>query len=540
MHIQACSLDADTKPGELCSDHSITDANAVASVDHKPQLNFYRHGINQSQDEQNIIPVPPINALPTELLILIFKFAHYLWWKTFFKKERADWPALWDKSIRKQMRSGYPEVLTHVCYFWRQVVFSSPTLWSYIDLFTLGQPPQFTLDRSSAFIARAQSHELTLRVRLRHGTHEPVSECTLINDFCSSIGPRLNSLRIDNNSPSDSITLFSSVIQATLPHTTPGILTKLDIKDHSVRTISNYSGNSDGLAGWLLPAPESFGVSQHLLDDIIHPIKILRLSGQFFPWTSPAYRGLVELHLQCTRPHYGHRPSVQVDQLREILLACPELRIFHINININEQSLPTALSPVPLPELEELNLRGLKRSLYDLLLPLLSPGQKPLQITFQTQRVIPSILYCSTLLSFFRRTNVTSLYIVNRLTSCQHLSLDLLLTESPINLHTLGLERFHIAGLEPSRLYYIRTLAPMQLNRLYLRKCIIDMDAVKNMAEIFPAQILKLHEPEFQCEPNNEVTQVREKICSMFPIVKWVRSTRGMELWDAWEMQYFD
>ncbi|KAF8699890.1 hypothetical protein RHS03_06725, partial [Rhizoctonia solani] len=481
-------------------------------------------------------PTPSINTLPTEVLILIFKFAHYLWWKG-FKREHADWPAAGGGSTRKQMSLGHPEVLTHVCYLWRQIVFSSPALWSYIDLFALNQSPQLSLDRSSAFVARAENHELTLRVRLHHGIHESLSDFASIKDFCSFIGPRIGALQIDNNSPNYSTTLLSSIIRASLPRTMPGVLTKLDINDHSVRTISNFTENSDGLAGWTLPTPENFDMSQHSLDNILRSIKVLRLSGQFFPWTSPAYRGLVELHLRCTRPQYGHRPSIRITQLREILLASPGLRVFYFNINIS-QDVTIALPPVPLPELEVINLRGLKRSLYDLLLPLLSPAQKPLQMTIQTQRVVPSTLYCFALISFFRRTNVTSLYVVNRLASYPQLPLDMLVLESPASLNTLGLERFHVTGPEPSR-RHSRPICRMKLNHLYLRKCAVDIYALENIAETFPIETLRFHDM-LESSYDRELTHVHSKISSMFPSVKWVRWNRAMEAWGAWETEYLD
>ncbi|KAG8729925.1 hypothetical protein FRC11_007718 [Ceratobasidium sp. 423] len=538
MHASASSR-AGPETLAICSNRAISDVNAEAR-DRKSELDPHYHEIDSFHNERNVLFIPPINSLPIEVLMRIFELAHYLWWKTLFKKERADWPTVWDRSIRKRMHSGYPEVLTHVCSLWRQIILSSPALWSHIDLFTLGHSPQLSMKRNFFFVTRAQNHPLILRVRLRHGIHEPVSECAAMADFCRSIAPRLSTLRIDNNAPSETTTLFSSIIQASLLHSTPRILTKLDIKDHNVRTISNYAGNIDGLTGWALPTAESLGISQHLLDDIVRPIKTLRLSSQFFPWTSPAYGGLVELHLLCTRPQYGHRPSIQVAQLREILLACPELRVLHINININEQDTQPALSPVPLNELEELSLRGLKRCLYDLLLPLLLPGQKPLQLTFQTPRDEPTILYCSALLAFIQRTNVASLYIVNRHISHQHLPLDVLLIQSPTNLVNLGLERFKITRLEPSQLGHPKTFPSMHLRHLCIRKCIINMGVFEKLAKNLPAQVLKLHEPEFDDGSDGAETQARERMSMIYRTVKWVRSTRGMELWDAWEVEYFD
>ncbi|KAH7332735.1 hypothetical protein B0J17DRAFT_771518 [Rhizoctonia solani] len=537
--------DEDSETGMVVAPMSMAPMSMVPmiikepSVDNRSGSTTHDDEVDPFQDENNAPPSSLINTLPAELLIRIFELAHYLWWKTFFKKERADWPAVWDRSIRKQMHLGHPEILTHVCSLWRQIIVSSSTLWSHIDIFTLGHSPQLSLRRSSAFVARAQKQALTLRVRLRHGMHEPVSECAGMCNFCSSIAPKLKTLRIDNNAPSESTSIFSSIIRASLPRATPGVLTKLDIKDHSVRSISNYGGNIDGLTGWALPTAENLGISQHSLDNIVCPIESLRLSGYFFPWTSPAYRGLVELHLLCTRPQYGHRPFIQVAQLREMLLACSKLRILHININITEDIQPP-LSPVTLNELEELNLRGLKRSLYDLLLPLLFPGRKPLQLTFQTPRDEPTILYCPALLAFFRRTNVTSLYIVNRHTSHQLLPLDVLLVDSPTNIHTLGFERFKIPVLESSQLDHLKALPRMQLSYLCVRKCMFHMGVLEKMAQIFQPVVLKHHELEFEDTLDGEGARAREEMDRVFPAVKWVRSTRGMELWDTWELEYFD
>ncbi|KAG8700311.1 hypothetical protein FRC11_013043, partial [Ceratobasidium sp. 423] len=214
--------------------------------------------------------------------------------------------------------------------------------------------------------------------------------------------------------------------------------------------------------------------------------------------------------------------------------------VFHININITGQDICPALAPVPLNNLEELSLRYLSPSLYNVLLPLLAPGPKPLQLTFQTQLEPAAPLYCPTILSFFQRTNVTSLYILNRSFFNQPLTIDQLLTESPIKLHTLGLERLSISELEPSQLDRIKLPPPMPLDRLYLRKCTIGTDALKKLAEILSVPLLKLHEPEFQGLASGGEMQVREKIDLMFPTVKWVRSSRDMEDWNALEVEYIE
>ncbi|KDN35083.1 hypothetical protein RSAG8_11865, partial [Rhizoctonia solani AG-8 WAC10335] len=420
-----------------------------------------------------------------------------------------------------------------------EIALSSSILWTQLELYTLGQSPQTFLNRCSTFVPRAQNRDLHLVVRFRHCEREPLSDCDAIKAFCSSISPRLRSLNIDNQAPNDT-TFATSIIKASLPYTTPGTLVRFFVKDYGTRTITNQQDNDDGLVGWELPSAEALGISQDVLDSIVHPVKTLQLRGQFFPWTSPAYHGLTELHLLCTRPKHGHRPFVHVSQLREILLACPELRMFHVNINITGQVTHPALAPIPLNKLEELSLRGLSRGLYDTLLPLLAPGPKPLQFTFQTEPETTAPLYCSTILSFFQRTNITSLYILGRMSFDQCISVEQLLTESPANLRILGLERLRISELEPSQLDHVKSLPPIRLSRLYLRKCPISIDALRILADLLPAQVVKLHRPEFQDIFSESEAQAHQEIALMFPAVKWVRSTRDMELWNAWELKYID
>ncbi|KAH7332834.1 hypothetical protein B0J17DRAFT_677759 [Rhizoctonia solani] len=537
MSTGSCFADSGAESWTAVSDFAVSDAEN--DVDDKFEPTPQCHQVKPLQDETLIHPTPLINQLPTEILFRIFEFAQYLWRATSTKKERADSPAVWDRSIQNLMHSGYPDVLSRVCSLWRELSLAYPPLWSQLELYTLGRSPQTFLNRCSTFLPRAQNRELHLVVRFRHCEQEPLSDCDAMKAFCVSVSPRLKSLNIDNHALNDTA-FASSIIQASLPHTTPGTLVRLYIKDYGIRSILNQDNNHEGLAGWELPTAESFGIPQHALDSIVRPIRSLQLRGQFFPWKSPAYHGLTELHLLCTRPKHGHRPFIKVSRLRKILLACPELRVFHINININDQDTPQPLTPVPLNSLEELSLRGLSRNYYDALLPLLAPGQEPLQFTFQTQHEAEAPTYCSTILSFLQRTNVTSLYILGRSSSNQCLDIAQLLTKSPTNLLTLGLERLRISETEPSQIDCLKGLPRIRLNRLYLRKCMIDMNAFKKVAEFLPAQILKLHRPEFKGIPNEDEAQVRQETAAVFPTVKWVRSSRDMELWNAWEVEYID
>ncbi|KAG8700310.1 hypothetical protein FRC11_013042, partial [Ceratobasidium sp. 423] len=479
-------------------------------------------GINYGQDpntqrDKAIYPwdgstyTPAINLLPIETLMYIFQLARCLWWRTPLKKGRVDEDLVEDRDVRHPMLLPYPEALSHVCSLWRQILLSSPSLWSHIDIYTFYESSQVPLNRGSAFLARAQQHDIRIKFSFCHHAHHPSLNWAPVESFCTSVAPRLKSLQVDNFA--SDITLFSSTVRTTLSHATPGILTDLILSDNNARIILNPGDNSDGLAGWRLPSAEDFGMSQHLLDDIMHPIRLLWLSSRFFPWTSPAYRGLVDLRLFCTRPKRGRRPSIQASQLREILLACPELRAFHFGIKLEGQGTQETPTPVLLNDLEELNVKELSHSFYEVLLPLLSPGPKPLKLICQTYLTAGSAAYSPELVAFFQRSNVTRLYISNRIPidRQQYLDLEHLLLNSPVTLQKLGLDRFKVAELPPSRVEHIKALSPLQLECLCLKKCLIDPGTLQEMAMKFPAQVLKLQSPEFELGDTSDGAEARAR-----------------------------
>ncbi|ELU39369.1 F-box-like domain-containing protein [Rhizoctonia solani AG-1 IA] len=471
--------------------------------------------------------IPLVNTLPTEILICIFKYSHYLWWSTPIRKDQADSPAIWDRSIRNIMRLGCPENLSHVCTLWRQIVLSTPAMWSSLNILTLGRSPQTFLDRASAFVPRAQNQKISLCLALYHYETTFLPNIDELKDFFRFTSPRPRELLIDNYS--DDTAFFTSLIQTTISKATPGILHCLCVTNHCRRTQQGIG--IEGTDDWELPTAESCGVSQQLLDSILRPITSLRLSNNFFPWSSPAYHGLVKLHLLFTRSKRGRKPHIHVDKLRDMLLASPALRVLHINIIVIGKDEINGLAPVPLNELEELSLDEMSRDVYDVVLPLLAPGTKPLQFTFQMQQEFNAPLYCTTVAAFLERTNVTSLYILGRSLFDQRLSVDELMTKSPGNIRTLGLEYLQILEAPISEVENYEGLG--QLSRLYMRKCVIDVDEFKKLAGLFRLQMLKLHKPEFRGRLKGNDAEARQEIMSIAPTVKWVRSTRGMDRWDG-------
>ncbi|KAL5637709.1 hypothetical protein ACGC1H_002095 [Rhizoctonia solani] len=471
---------------------------------------------------------PPINILPTEILLHIFHFARYLWWRTPMTKDKVEGNPTWDRSIQDLMSLPYPEVLSHVCSLWRQIVLSSPSLWSHIDIYTMGRLNQIPLSRSSAFLTRAQGHELSLRFIFCHNAHHSWSNLAATESFCSAVGPRLKSLQIENYAPDT--TVFSSIFEASLLHARPGVLTNLAIVEGTLRT----GDDSEGLAGWMPPSLEQFGMTRHSLDNILQSVQSLRLHSLSLPWTSPAYRGLIDLRLSFDYSYREYWPFIEAAQLREILLACPGLRTFHSCIRISRQNSQVTLPPVPLNNLEMLNIRDLSLKFYEEFLPLIAPGDKPLTLVCRTHLREEPIPYGPALQAFFQRSKVTRLYITNRIPIDyhEHFPLDQLFIHSPSTLHTLGLVRFKITEHIPYRDTCINNLPSVQLECLSLRQCTIVPGVLRDMAMKFPAQILKL-----QDIPDE--AQILEEICSMFPVVKRVCPERSrIESWDTWGTDY--
>ncbi|GAB1527854.1 hypothetical protein RhiTH_011042 [Rhizoctonia solani] len=458
----------------------------------EPDLHIYSTVPLRSQADYFI---PLVNTLPTEILICIFKYCHYLWWSTPIRKDQADSPAIWDRSIRNIMRLGCPENLSHVCTLWRQIVLSTPAMWSSLNILTLGRSPQTFLDRASAFVPRAQNQKISLCLALYHYETTFLPNIDELKDFFRFTSPRLRELLIDNYS--DDTAFFTSLIQTTISKATPGILHCLCVTNHCRRTQQGIG--IEGTDDWELPTAESC-----------------------------AYHGLVKLHLLFTRSKRGRKPHIHVDKLRDMLLASPALRVLHINIIVIGKDEINGLAPVPLNELEELSLDEMSRDVYDVVLPLLAPGTKPLQLTFQMQQEFNAPLYCTTVAAFLERTNVTSLYILGRSLFDQRLSVDELMTKSPGNIRTLGLEYLQILEAPISEDETYEGLR--QLSRLYLRKCVIDVDELKKLAGLFRLQMLKLHKPEFRGRLKGNNVGARQEIMSIAPTVKWMIKSSSVVL----------
>lgn len=80
-------------------------------------------------------PLSPINALPPEVLAIIFEF-------------------IVRREIRCNRKLGWLKPVAHVCRHWRQIAFSCPSLWSTID--------HSSVERTEMMLSRAKMVPLTV------------------------------------------------------------------------------------------------------------------------------------------------------------------------------------------------------------------------------------------------------------------------------------------------------------------------------------------------------------------------------------------
>ncbi|KDN43626.1 hypothetical protein RSAG8_06003, partial [Rhizoctonia solani AG-8 WAC10335] len=140
--------------------------------------------------------------------------------------------------------------------------------------------------------------------------------------------------------------------------------------------------------------------------DVCAPITTLSLSlskGDSPPWTTPAYRGLVELRLNAARYH-----SISETRLIAIPISSPTLQLLEFDISVTTQpgssDVPFTI-PVRLDDLHTVITGQLT------LLPLIAPGSIALDVTLLKPSKFP--VKCKEVRDFFTRSNVTSIRITD-------------------------------------------------------------------------------------------------------------------------------
>ncbi|KDN48372.1 hypothetical protein RSAG8_02964, partial [Rhizoctonia solani AG-8 WAC10335] len=345
-----------------------------------------------------------INNLPSELLAHIFHLVHCI-----------------QPCAKRDYNTGnartepiYPAVLSLVCSRWREIAFSTPTIWSHID----------------------------------------VSTSTLLNRQRLSDLMKLHMSQAGEFPPHILSTFFKSC--------TPGKLTRLTLMAEDGDPLF-ITGNDNPDGGYQV------GLSTERLEDVLSHVSTLRLAKLYPQWSSRAYHGLVELRLT------GMAASIAESKLTAMLQSSPDLRIFQFALTINDP-LPanSQIAPIPLKNLEVLNLAKMDCTQIGPLLRWLAPGSKPLHLAV-THEYRPAQLGLQLMgqnsISFFSRACITRAY--GRRLKFSHI-MDLL-DLSP-NLQVLALKgtRFNELGWR-----IVKLIPERQLECLYMADCSVEMVAIR-------------------------------------------------------------
>ncbi|KAH7323349.1 hypothetical protein B0J17DRAFT_683042 [Rhizoctonia solani] len=459
--------------------------------------------------------VPPIHNLPSEVLAQIFNLLS----ESYSRDCLVDGDGTSDQGDPSIVYLMPPDVLSQVCSRWRNIALGLQLLWAHIDIVLSDMWGANLLSRAELFatrvgVAQPYIHIITLRQQKTFQIDTWIKSETCIQSrldkFTSFIAPRMQCFRFDNRSHDENLTWITRHF---LPEAKPGILQEL--------TLSNYSINNTFLVArdnMTVEERMDSNVPVQFLDELLRPIKVLRLYNVWFSPASYAYTGLVELRLIANVPCDPYNP---ISFYTRVLLSCPNLRIFHCCVLISPQPPPSPIHPVPLEELEVLNLEGMFPVHADNLLAHISPGPKPLNLHLLVEKVSHFPLFSVPALSFFGRSQVTKLVIdvfdwsFDFGEPGQYVSLGTLLSKLPVNLSTLDLRHLPIShwGEYPASW-------PTNLSAVSMHSCKTDIATLRELTRVCPIQELTLSN--LIIEPHQvDQNALEEEVAKLAPVVKY-------------------
>ncbi|KDN35878.1 hypothetical protein RSAG8_11240, partial [Rhizoctonia solani AG-8 WAC10335] len=373
--------------------------------------------------------VVPISKLPTDILVRIFKQL----------TEEEYEHAFLDK--QKDAINKYPMTLAHVCSNWRQIVFQSPLLWSYITLVpNIGVNKQRLayLDFHSRYAKKALM-DILITKRFRRASASPISIDPFIGRIRSlrlrlplykarsMINPRVKAshlisecLRAGHNA----LKRFTLHMNATP-------------EQHPFMESVSHPVDRNSLLDIILTGRAKHTTASQL-EDVLSSITNLWLHGYYFNWESKAYHGLTTLELESTGSH-----AIPESRLANILASSPQLQYLKIQLEIIQETIP----PPPI------HLSGLEVLVGDvLLLQLIWPGSKELSVNIIWQpNHSSSTLYSTRMKDFFSRANTVRLLNSDWFFSASDILY--LLTMAP-GVRVLALSSTKLFGTLPDMLTY--------------------------------------------------------------------------------------
>ncbi|KEP47449.1 putative F-box-like domain protein, partial [Rhizoctonia solani 123E] len=288
-----------------------------------------------------------VNDIPSEVLASIFHLV--LSSQPCAKRDYREFDEMIDPV--------HPAVLSRVCSRWRSIAFSTPTLWTHIDISTS------TLLNKQHFYYLTKLHlshvgQSSLDLHLFDASGYENNQFSLskaipsITGSITRLAGRTSSFNMDELYAADTkhgIKILSTFFQESIPET----LTDLTLS-------SNYLNRIHRGQGFLKakddPGHDGYGLTIDIpkgqLESILSHVSVLRLAGPYLRWNSRAYYGLVELRL-------AGREVINESVLVGILRSSPGLRILQLGLRIDSLlSIDSQVTPVELRDLEVLIVRG--------------------------------------------------------------------------------------------------------------------------------------------------------------------------------------
>ncbi|KAG8700212.1 hypothetical protein FRC09_006105, partial [Ceratobasidium sp. 395] len=272
--------------------------------------------------------------------------------------------------------------------WFRDIATSTPSLWTHVDLAIGATYQEDCLRRGRAHVEHSGQSPLHVHV----AQTDPMHDARGIVKLMAPHSHRIASLHLQT---AESYTL--NIVLGLF-----GNIASCQIREFYLNDPGD--GEPDG------------NHYQRLFDGRLHEffrsLQIITVNGPDLPMDSAAFSGLTALKLSlCNTVMIQHT----ISQLRDVLAACPGLRVLSIPTYwfwaIEPQTdLPVPIEPVSLPELELLDLRQMKST--DELLRLLSciiPGSRSLTFSVSLKDLHPREI--SRLQDFVKQANVTRLLL---------------------------------------------------------------------------------------------------------------------------------
>ncbi|CUA73344.1 RNA-directed RNA polymerase VP1 [Fiji disease virus isolate Sugarcane] [Rhizoctonia solani] len=326
--------------------------------------------------------VLPVNTLPYELLLGIFRFVAF----------PVDY-GQHDSTISNTTPIIYCKnllTLTSVCSHWRTILVETPPFWSRFELSTLN-PIETERQRAEVYLNRARGTPQSLFINEYTGDYFYGGDFSRILELIKSRLGDLTQLALLNFPDFD---LVTQVISCLLKFGKPSVLRTLTI--HMEADIRS-------------PRSINTGDAIESVTSILAPIDSLSLRGLKFAWDSPVYHNLIQLQIG----NIPYENSPHIHDMLDILFACPLLRVLRLS---DMAILPcdiVPLEPVYLTELEHLELISLTYESLDLLLPMIIPASKELSLRISLLAFEDHLT--SAIELFMKRANVTQLFIQQEL-----------------------------------------------------------------------------------------------------------------------------